>query len=75
MLRVGLLLTISVILTACGIGGTASKTQTPLIRPEATEVKWPRVKHTELIMKEGMQVDRGIEQVGGVVPLGQNNDW
>lgn len=70
MLRAGLLLTIIVILTACGIGGTAPKTQTPIIRPEATEVKWPRVKYTELIMKEGMQVDRGIEQVGGVVPLG-----
>lgn len=75
MLRAGLLLTIIVILTACGIGGSVPKTQTPIIRPEATEVKWPRVKYTELIMKEGMQVDRGIEQVGGVVPLGQDNDW
>lgn len=75
MLRLGLFLTIIVLLTACDIRGVAPKTQTPLIRPEATEVKWPRVKITELIMKEGMQVDRDIEPVGGVVRLGQNNDW
>ena len=63
MLRLGLFLTIIVILTACGIGGTAPKTQTPLIRPEATEVTWPRVKVTELVLKEGMSMDDIHESV------------
>lgn len=64
MLRVGLLLTITVILTACGIGGSASKTQTPLIRPEdTTVVTWPRVKVTELVLKEGMTMDDIDESV------------
>ena len=66
--KVGVLLAVVVVLIPFG----SFKKESPPPRPkplEATEVTWPRVKVTELVLKEGMSMDDIDESVDGLEQL------
>lgn len=69
--KVGILLAVVVVLMPYGSFKKESPPPRPIPLEETTEVTWPRVKVTELVLKKGMSMDDIHESVDELEQLEQ----